>query len=289
MAAAIATALRAGGYGSRPGDFKPEQGSTEVGRAVRTTRRILIRSERHSGSAWLIETLIRNIVMPDLVVWDDQMRGNAGNGAINLGWKHALCFPCPGTGEILPDDIGFVIVRDSVSWIPRMMLETYEPSQKNYKLEKAFHGIVRKLVPEFLREQWFEQYSGANYDNILDMRAKKYRHWMTVAETHPNVQIVRYEDMATDHGKGLLAQLCKANPTLTCTSNFVPVLEHVKFNEIGAPYQDGRSGRGQNHVEQPASWSAGDMRALLSGLDMTLERKLGYFETGDDASGKVGE
>ncbi len=208
-------------------------------------------------------------------MWDDQLRTDAGNGVINLGWKHALCFPCEGIGgEIMPDDIGFVIVRDSVSWIPRMMLETYESTQSGLS---DFFRV--KPVIEFMSEPWFEEHSRRHFGNILDMRSRKYQSWMRVAEAHPNVRIIRYEDLTKDNGKELVAQLCKANPTFTCRADFSPVLPHVKYNIVGAPLADGWPGRAPYHEPQP-TWSAVEMSALMSGLDMSIERKLGYFPAG---------
>ena len=103
-----------------------------------------------------------------------------------LGWKHAE------TIQSIPESIVLIIMyRGAISWLRHMARDTYEA--KYYRNGRPMDPTV--VLPLLLTDTFPPEYASA-----LEMRSIKYSRWHAVAQSHPNVIEVVYEDFVEAGG-----------------------------------------------------------------------------------------
>lgn len=238
----------------------PKEIRTPVGRTV------VFRGERHSGTNWVSSLVVKNCRQGTF--WQPLMgfgerkftQGEA------LGWKHGLL----DVKKVSANHIVIIMLRDAASWLPRMQLEPYNGGPALSR---------RRTMSDFLRAPFKEFYCGRNtepcygelagptgsHDNVLAMRTAKYRNYWRACRARPaNVVCVRFEDLKARPWE-LLRRL-NDEMGLPChrdEATFLPVTEYRGFSQ-------------QVKSTEGYRWSRTDMAAVRSGLDLEMEREMGY-------------
>ena len=278
---------------------------------------ISIRGERHSGTNWLRQLILKNCPKltyqiysePELVslnvpdpknpgktiskITEDKMFLYDADG--KYGWKHGLLHD--DFDQLLDkSDILVIIFRDWRTWIPKMRKQNYQQSRipRNHLqwpmfLKARFPADAQKWVKSY--NQNFnpaeDQYIGrAYYENIIDLRTRKYRNWLSLIDKQNNSSLtenriisVRYEDLLDQEtARKFFAENLREKFDLydSCNANYVEHLGYSKFGESDYKKKGSPVGGPKNKIEQekiPEQF----LNQIKNMLDVELETRLGYL------------
>ena len=219
---------------------------------------ITIRGERHTGTNWVRQIINQNC--PKLI-WSISKNLDADG---KYGWKHGIL---PNNFTLSSDDFMVIIYRDFRSWVPKMYEEPYAFGIPYYRSKPQIS------FDKFLNQTWNnykqpDEVHKEKYDNIFDMRSKKYKSWMHFAQNNPDKAMgVAYEDLLIDQKVFYKAMVQRFSLELYCRTEFKPVTNYSKFGKT----------ENRKFQEQKFEWSKPDIEKAMKYIDTSLESNLGYL------------
>lgn len=212
-------------------------------------RIISVRGERHCGTGWVRIMVSTNC--PEVRhYWTPSLDSDG-----LYGWKHDYV---PESFDARSKDAIVIVFRSVVAWVPKMHHAAYsEPIQR----------LSRSSISAFVSRPFAER--GVKYDHLLDLRAKKYAQYLRFLGSHANVLGARYEDLVLEPTflfERLVADL--AMPCIHDPAKFNYVRAYAKFGAVSA---NAKSATTANRT-----WTEKDWTAVVSRLDLEVERNLGY-------------
>uniref|UniRef100_A0A7S3K106 Apple domain-containing protein n=1 Tax=Aureoumbra lagunensis TaxID=44058 RepID=A0A7S3K106_9STRA len=219
---------------------------------------VTIRGERHSGTNW-VRALVNHNCKELLFHFTPDLDADGV-----YAWKHGLS---PLNWSQDTKDIMIFILRSASSWLPKMRHTAY-----NTELDR--HRTTS--LASFLEIAISDPNDREIFDNVLDMRTRKYKDYRDLTIRCPqSILAIRYEDLLKDGGAFVIKQLkqklpfeCGQLKEGSSNTTFLPITNYAKFGAV-SPFQ--RGGHDSVHT-----WSSSDWTAFLHHLDADLETDVGY-------------
>ena len=212
---------------------------------------ISIRGERHCGTGWV--RVMTNDNCRERHYWSTKLDSDG-----LYGWKHDFL---PETLSADSKDAVVVVYRNAVNWVLKMKKTAYSVA-----IDRIGGSLERFVSAPFVER-------GKQFAHLLDLRKRKYGQYLAFGRSHANVLGVKYEDLTREpvylfRKLSALGFDCSHDPN-DPDSPFQYVKGYAKF---------GGTGGGDAHFKAPknATWSPRDWKALVSRVDQTVERALGY-------------
>lgn len=212
---------------------------------------ISIRGERHCGTGWV--RVMTNDNCRERHYWSPKLDADG-----LYGWKHDFL---PTTFSAESKDAIVVVYRNAMNWVLKMKKTAYSVAIDR------IGGGVEKFVSTPFSER------GKGFDHLLDLRRQKYGQYLGFGKSHANVLGCRYEDLVREP-----VYLFRRLRNLGFDCDHDPDDPESPFRYVKGYAKFGGAKDGGAHFTAPknASWSPRDWAALVSRLDRTVERALGY-------------
>ena len=168
------------------------------------------------------------------------------------GWKHGYW-----NKRTLDDgDRLVVVVRDVFTWLPRMYA--------HHGHGKSFSDFIRAPVsPSSRKCANFKECPYEHAANLVRLRTSKYREWLRFGH------LIRYEDVLRDPVSTLLPLGILVRDKVSGYTKYGKVSSKMFISEV-------------DHI-----WSKIDRDFVLSELDLSLERRMGYTPSGGSVHPKA--
>ncbi|KAJ8613820.1 hypothetical protein CTAYLR_004903 [Chrysophaeum taylorii] len=224
-----------------------EQHRREWDHAVKFGPIISVRGERHCGTGW-VRMMIQNNCPDVQHHWTPKLDSDG-----LYGWKHDFV---PETFDVRSGDAMVLVFRSAVPWAPKMQRAAYsEPITR----------ISRGSLANFVSRPFSER--GRAFDNLFDLRNKKYSQYLRFLGSHRNVVGVRYEDLVVEPTFLFRRLFDLGFPCAHELARFSYVSGYAKFGTVSASRRPSSANR---------TWAPTDWSALLARIDHPAERILGY-------------
>lgn len=215
-------------------------------------RIISVRGERHCGTGWVRMMILGNC--PEIRHrWTKHLDSDG-----LYGWKHGFV---PEHFDSRSKDAIVLVFRSAVSWIPKMLKTSY--SDPITKVARSSRGSLADFVAKPFVER------GVSYDNVVDLRTKKYRQYFDTLASHPNLVGARYEDLLLE--PTFLFRHLSHDLQFPCTH------DETDFHYVKGYAKFGTTAASKSIQNLNRTWTRTEWGAVVTRLDHGLESaKLGY-------------